>query len=132
GAGKSDLALRCLAVPVGPIVAEQVQLVADDRVLAHADGTGIVVASSAALRGLIEVRGLGIMRLPALGTARLELVAGLVEPEAIERMPEPCEPAVICEAPIPRILIAPFEAAAPLKLLLALSRTLSGGAGMDC
>jgi HPr kinase/phosphorylase len=132
GAGKSDLALRCLAVPVGPIVAEQAQLVADDRVLAHAEATGILVASPAALRGLIEVRGLGIVRLPALDTARLELVADLVAPEAIERMPDPCEPAVICDAPFPRVLIAPFEAAAPLKLLLALSRTLSGGTGVDC
>ena len=65
GVGKSDLALRLLD--------RGFQLVADDRVDVE-DG---VARAPAALAGLIEVRGLGLLRLPYLAMARLRLVAQL-------------------------------------------------------
>lgn len=72
------------------------------------------------LQGLIEVRGLGIVHVPFVGAARLVLVADLVAAGVIERLPEPADPATICGIEIPRMLVAPFEGSAPIKLLLAL------------
>lgn len=102
-------------------------LVADDRVVAVATPSGIRVSAPAVLRGLIEVRGVGIVRLPALEMAELALVADLVEPQAIERLPEPCSAATVCGVYLPRVLITPFEASAPQKLLLALLGTTRAG-----
>src|SRR6516162_9304950 len=59
GSGKSDLALRLLDCGF--------MLVADDRV----EVEGGVARPPPALAGLLEVRGLGILRLPYLQSARL-------------------------------------------------------------
>ncbi len=123
GSGKSDLALRIIALPPGPLVPAQPTLVADDRVLAAADCNGVNVSGPAKLQGLIEVRGLGIVSVPCLAAARLELVAELVAPSDIERMPEPGAMALVCGRHIPLIRIAPFEASAALKIVLALTRS---------
>lgn len=121
GSGKSDLALRCLAVPAGFFAAEPPLLVADDRVVVEAGPTGVMVSAPPALRGLLEVRGVGIMTMPTVEIARLALVADIVEPKEIQRLPAGLAPAEICGRAVPRMLIAPFEATAPLKLLLALA-----------
>ena len=65
GCGKSDLVLRLLS--------RGFELVADDQVDV-ADG---VASCPAALAGLLEVRGLGIVRLPYRTRARLALVVEL-------------------------------------------------------
>ncbi len=75
GAGKSDLALRLLALGF--------DLVADDQ----ADIRDGVVSCPAALAGLLEVRGLGIVRLPYRETARLRLIVDLGA--AGDRLPMP-------------------------------------------
>ena len=124
GAGKSDLALRTIALTPRPLIAHQPVLVADDRVLVTNGAAGLRVTCPDALQGLIEVRGVGIVHVPFLAAAALVLVADLadpMEPMPIERLPEPLDPAYICGRPVPRVLIAPFEASAPLKLLLALA-----------
>jgi serine kinase of HPr protein (carbohydrate metabolism regulator) len=125
GAGKSDLALRCLAVPVGYFVASPPRLVADDRVMVVAGPAGVLVSAPAPLRGLLEVRGVGIIRVPTVDNARLALVADIVAPEEIERLPGLLPSADICGTAVPRMLIAPFEVSAPLKLLLALAATMA-------
>ena len=122
GAGKSDLALRAIALGPGPLVPHEPVLVADDRVVASPSGNGVCVACHGVLQGLIEVRGVGIVRVPFTPSADLVLVADLVAAETIERMPPPDATAEICGLAIPRVLIAPFEASAPLKLVLALAR----------
>ena len=121
GAGKSDLALRCLAVPPGPFATAPPLLVADDQVMASAHGDRVRISAPPALRGLIEVRGIGIRLAPSVPEADLVLVADLVPPEQVERLPELELPAVIAGLDVPRVLLAPFEASAPLKLLLALA-----------
>ena len=65
GCGKSDLALRLLS--------RGFELVADDQV-DLADG---VASCPGALAGLLEVRGVGIVRLPFRAEARLALVVEL-------------------------------------------------------
>ena len=63
GSGKSGLALRLLALGA--------DLVADDRVLVERRGEGLVARAPAVLAGLIEARGVGILRRPHLGEAVL-------------------------------------------------------------
>jgi serine kinase of HPr protein (carbohydrate metabolism regulator) len=113
GSGKSDLALR--------LIDGGARLVADDRVcLARRDGR-IVARSPAALRGLIEVRGLGIVRLGAdriMDTVPVGLVCDLVPGTEVERLPEPAQVEVL-GLRLPRVALAPFETAAPAKLRLA-------------
>ena len=75
GAGKSDLLLRLLA--------RGFDLVADDRVDIE-DG---IARPAPALAGLLEVRGLGIVRLPHVTSARLALAVVLAASAA--RMPAP-------------------------------------------
>lgn len=135
GSGKSDLALRCLALAPtlginsagisGPLIAAPPMLVADDRTIVSATADGLSVSAPPQIAGRIEVRGLGIIPVPALARARLALVVDLVTPDAIERLPAPCEPAVLCGREVPRIILDPFDVSAPIKLVLALARAAS-------
>jgi HPr kinase/phosphorylase len=68
GAGKSDLALR--------LIHEGAMLVADDRTVLTPRGKALAAAAPASIKGLIEVRGLGIIALPAR-SARLALAVQL-------------------------------------------------------
>lgn len=127
GSGKSDLALRCLALAPSPLVCATPMLVADDRTILTADGDGLSATCPAGITGLIEVRGLGIVRVPVVARGRLVLVVDLVAPSAIERYPLVCEPALLCGSRVPRMLLAPFEASAPVKLVLALTQAAPTG-----
>ncbi len=122
GAGKSDLALRAVAIAPSPLLPHQALLVADDRVLASASGADVYLGCPSSLEGMIEVRGVGIVKVPFVSTAKLALVVDLVEGAAVDRLPEPTEPAIICGLAIPRLVLAPFESSAAIKLLLALER----------
>lgn len=63
GSGKSALALQMIALGAG--------LVADDRVVLHRGAAGIVADAPGALAGLIEARGIGILRVPSVGPVPL-------------------------------------------------------------
>jgi serine kinase of HPr protein (carbohydrate metabolism regulator) len=111
GSGKSDLALR--------LIDAGARLVADDQTELARVGDGIVVRPPATIVGLIEVRGIGILRLEPLMEAPLALLADLVQPETVERLPMPrFEPVLGLDLPL--IALAPFEASAQAKLRLAL------------
>jgi serine kinase of HPr protein (carbohydrate metabolism regulator) len=120
GSGKSDLALRFLALPgdgaLRPI------LVADDQVWVEAGDDGSVTASvPETIAGKIEVRGLGISEMPSMATAPLVLVCDLVAGDQVPRMPpEPWNRTVLAGVAIPSIKLSAFEASAPLKLKMAL------------
>ena len=75
GSGKSDLLLRLLS--------RGFSLVADDRV----DIIGLRARAPAALAGLLEIRGLGIVRLPHVPDAQLVLAVALTA--GIPRIPTP-------------------------------------------
>jgi HPr kinase/phosphorylase len=74
GSGKSDLVLRLLG--------RGFDLVADDQV-EIADG---IAYAPPALAGLLEVRGVGIVRLPHVAQAKLALIVRLGD-DAAPRMP---------------------------------------------
>lgn len=120
GAGKSDLALRCIAWPGGPIVPERVVLVADDQVLVGGRDERLEVSCPPPIRGLIEVRGLGIVRVEAVERAELTLVVDLVPLDEMPRLPDPAQRTVIAGVGVPLLRLHAFEASAPLKLLIAL------------
>lgn len=120
GSGKSDLALRCLSLAPTALIASPVVLVADDRVVAMRKDDQLKVEAPATIRGKLEVRGLGIVTVPAVDSAELVLVADLVAPEEVERLPDPTPQTELLGLPLPLLRITPFEASAPLKLLLAL------------
>jgi serine kinase of HPr protein (carbohydrate metabolism regulator) len=112
GAGKSDLALR--------LIDGGARLVADDQVELRRAGERVVVTAPAAIAGLIEVRGLGILRVEAVAEATLALLVDLVPSAEVDRLPEIRREDVLGVA-APTIALSPFEASAPAKLRLALS-----------
>ena len=83
-------------------------LVADDRV----DIDDGVARVPEALAGLIEVRGLGILRLPFVDTVPLALVVAMGRGE---RLPEAEQ-----RLGLPLVRIAPAQAAAPARVVAAL------------
>lgn len=112
GSGKSDLALRLIA-------SHQAKLVADDRVEVEASLQGIIAAPPPTLKGLLEVRGVGIIKLKALPQTPLHLVVELTS-EPLERMPVPLF-YELCGINLPLLRLNPFELSAPAKILAALS-----------
>ncbi len=111
GSGKSDLALR--------LIDAGARLVADDQSELCRQGDRIIVCAPATIAGLIEVRGIGIMRLDALAEAAVALLVDLAPSEEIERLPA-WHSETILGLTLPRITVAPFDASAAAKLRLAL------------
>ena len=120
GCGKSDLALRFLALPGDGEL--RPALVADDQVWVEGTGDDLATASApGTIGGMIEVRGLGIAEMPFVAEVPLVLVCDLVEAEAVPRMPsDPWERTKIAGVEIALLKLSPFEASAPLKLKMAL------------
>jgi HPr kinase/phosphorylase len=112
GSGKSDLALR--------LIDAGARLIADDQSELARDGDTVLVRAPATIVGLLEVRGIGIVRLDPLPVARLALVVDLIPSEMVERMPDQTA-AEFFGVSIPVVALAPFEASAAAKLRLALA-----------
>jgi hypothetical protein len=73
---------------------------------------------------MIEVRGVGIVKLPRrqlMAAAPLVLLVDLVHAEEVERMPEPARE-TLQDVELPQLALAPFEVSTVAKLRLALSR----------
>jgi hypothetical protein len=117
GSGKSDLALR--------LMDDGAQLVADDQTELRRVGGRIVASAPPTIAGMIEIRGLGIVRVDPSDAVPLFLIADLVGSGDIERMPERRFDTLLGVA-VPLIALAPFEASAPAKLRL-LRRALAAG-----
>lgn len=119
GSGKSDLALR-FARAFPPT--DGARLVADDQVYVTEQDGRLMARAPELLAGKIEVRGIGIVEIPYQVEAELRLIVRLCAPEEVPRMPPAKLPeAEVAGQALPVILLAPFEASAPLKLRLALT-----------
>jgi HPr kinase/phosphorylase len=125
GCGKSDLALRFLYLPRrGPAEADAPALVADDQVELRRLGSHVLAAAPRSILGKIEVRGIGIVNVQPLARCELALVVDLVDPEAVERLPDPEAPEAkvrLVGVELPLLRLAPFESSAPIKLALAVA-----------
>lgn len=87
GAGKSHLAFALILAGRGGL-APPAELVADDRVFLSRRGARLFAAAPHNLAGLIEVRGVGVRRLPFVAEAAIDLVVDLGATDAA-RLPEP-------------------------------------------
>ena len=115
GSGKSRLAFAVLdAARTG--ILSYARLVADDRVkIFTADGR-LLVAAPETIRGMIEVRGLGIRRVDCEALALVGLVVDLAAEDGA-RLPETSRgKAEILGVKVPRLAVATGEEAFPLVI----------------
>jgi serine kinase of HPr protein (carbohydrate metabolism regulator) len=123
GAGKSDLALRCILQGAWIDGRHRAaMLVADDQVIVERQGPYLAARSPDTIAGCIEVRGLGIMAIAHASPATIALAVELVDAHRVERLPDPAPSWPLLGVEVPLIRVAPFEASAHLKVLLALAR----------
>ncbi|MBE0533064.1 MAG: HPr kinase/phosphatase C-terminal domain-containing protein [Rhodospirillales bacterium] len=112
GSGKSDLAAR--------LIDQDGRLVADDRVDLAAREGALIASAPAAIAGLLEVRGVGILRMAHLTEATIGLIVDMVGPDDVERVPEPA----FCDymgVVVPLLRIWPFEPSAAAKVRFAVA-----------
>lgn len=117
GMGKSDLALR-LIENKGAV------LVADDRTdICLKDGT-IYAYAPDNIKGLLEVRGVGIVKIPYIEDIPVKMAVELVDSaEKVERMPE-AEFFKFKGCRIPLIKLCAFEVSAADKIVIKLKAVL--------
>ena len=120
GSGKSQLAWQLLqsALPF-------TRLVADDRAHVEARGGLLLVRPAPALAGLIEIRGLGIRRLPHEPVAAVGLVVDLAAADAGRLPAREAGQTALEGVALPRLAVAPGQSALPL--LLAFLGSSPGG-----
>lgn len=108
GAGKSDLALRALEAGF--------RLVSDDRTCLFSSSGRLFGRAPPTLAGLIEARGVGIVRERSLTFAEIGLLVRCVPvPKDIDRMPD-MEFQTRAGVSVPTIELWPLEDSAPAKL----------------
>jgi hypothetical protein len=119
-AGKSDLALR--------LIDDGAKLVADDRAILFIKNSALHARAPDSIRGLIEVRGVGIIKLPVRASARIALVVALGREGA--RLPKPqfYRPPGLpsLTAPPPRIALDARFASTPARIRAALAAYAQG------
>ncbi len=117
GSGKSDVALRLIAIGA--------QLVADDRTDLSVERGRLVARPPARIAGLFEIRGLGIVELPHAASARIVLVVNLSG--MVKRLPRrqyysPPQPLKLPTKARPlRINFSAFDASTPYKIAAAVA-----------
>lgn len=116
GSGKSDFCLR--------LISKGWRLVADDQVQIISVETKLIGRAPDTLRGLLEVRGIGIIKLPYAISAPICLTAKLMKNGLIERLPDQSF-SYFCGHKVRKIEIDPFEVSAVEKLSVALEQTIN-------
>ena len=111
GSGKSDMALRLIAM-------QRAKLVADDRVDVWPQKGRLKAKAPAKIKNLLEVRNVGIVETKAVSSIFVDLAIELTD-KTLERMPQ--EGFYEIEGiKIPLIRLNPFELSSPAKVLAAL------------
>lgn len=120
GGGKSRLALDLIQAARRGLVLFA-RLVADDRVHLEAAGGRLLVRPAEALAGLLEVRGVGVLRMAHEPCAVVGLVVDLAAADA-ERLPQgEHRQTEVAGIKLPRLAVADGVAALPLVLSLITS-----------
>jgi HPr kinase/phosphorylase len=115
GSGKSRLALALIAAAEAGEL-RFARLVADDRCRLEPRHGRLLVRPAAELAGLIEVRGLGIRRLPFEPLAVVGLVVDLAAADG-DRLPQEASQRVTLEGiEVPRLAVAPGTEPFPMVL----------------
>lgn len=115
GAGKSDLALR--------LIDQGAQLVADDQTEVFFDNNKLFASPPASIAGMLEIRHVGLFRLPFVSRARVALYVELV-PQGVrlDRYPEP-DSIFLLDQSVKRLRLAAYESSTPAKIRAALHYT---------
>lgn len=111
GSGKSDLALRIMDAGGA--------LIADDQTALMVEAGQLFARAPESIKGMMEVRGIGLLKVPTCTTARMDILIDCVGREAIERLPEPAH-TVIHGVKLRQLALYPFEASAVAKLRIFL------------
>lgn len=114
-AGKSDLALR--------LIDSGGELVSDDYTDVSAEDGRLVASAPPPLHGLLEVRGLGIVQLPAIAATTLVAAVDLVTSGELERLPPPCSETILGVS-VPVFQLVPREASAVARIRLMIHLAL--------
>lgn len=120
GAGKSDLALR--------LIDEGAVLVADDRTILFAKKGLLQARAPDSIRGLLEIRGLGIVTLKSRANVKVSLVVHLGREDErlpVHRLYRPPPPLSLRAAP-PQIALDGLTASAPARIRVALAAFSKG------
>ena len=113
GAGKSDLALR--------LIDGGARLLADDQTLLRCENKALIASPPLAIQGMLEIRHLGLVRLPFVAAAQVALYVDLLGLEAtIERLPDP-DFVFFLDQPVQRLRLPSFAASTPAKIRAALA-----------
>jgi len=124
GSGKSSLAAALIrAAQSGAL--PFARLVGDDRVHLEAAHGRLLVRPADALKGLIEIRGVGIRRLPHESVALVGLVVDLAAADAARLPAHESAVADVAGVTLPRLAVAPGTDPYP-PLYAALRTEVSG------
>jgi Serine kinase of the HPr protein, regulates carbohydrate metabolism len=110
-AGKSDLALR--------LIDAGGELVSDDYTDVSAEDGRLVASAPPPLHGLLEIRGVGIVCLPAMPASAIVAAIDLVTGGELERMPTPrAEPILGVSVPVFQLVAREASAVARVRLMI--------------
>ncbi|HKY18645.1 MAG TPA: hypothetical protein VJL82_06900 [Rhizomicrobium sp.] len=115
GAGKSDVALR--------LIDQGARLVADDRTILFLARGALYAKAPASIKGLLEIRGFGIIKLPARAKVKIALAVRLggegerLPAPRLYHPPKPLKPGIS----LPQIALDARFASTPAKIRAALA-----------
>ncbi len=112
GSGKSDLALR--------LIDRGFTLVSDDQTFLRKSGDRLLASAPATIAGKLEIRGIGIVDMPAASDVPVSLLVELTS--EIQRLPDDSRERMVLGLPLPLISVDATTASAPSKVALALDR----------
>src|SRR4051812_3615958 len=120
GAGKSDLALR--------LIDDGATLVADDRTILFAQRGALHARAPDSIRGLLEIRGVGIVKLRSRANVKISLVVRLGREDErlpVHRLYRP-PPQLSVRTPPPEIALDGTFASTPARIRMALAAFSKG------
>jgi serine kinase of HPr protein (carbohydrate metabolism regulator) len=118
GCGKSDLALR--------LIDRGAVLISDDSVFVESGEPLPILRTAPNIAGMIEIRGVGIMKMPFADGVALRLAVQLDQQP--ERLPLEGLTTDIAGHDVRCLMLSAFEASAPLKIEQALRLAKNGQA----
>ena len=107
GSGKSDLALR--------LIDSGATLIADDRTICLRKNKEIFMFCPSEISGLIEVRGMGLIRVPCIDNIKLKMVIRLTDKKK-DRLPKRKDFKNILGIRLPLFELSAFEISANAKI----------------
>ncbi len=113
GSGKSDTALR--------LIDQGALLVSDDQVDLEVSNGTLIASAPSTIKGLLEIRGVGIVKMPICDQTPIHLVVELVEKEKVERMPI-IQFYTYEKIRLPLLKLNAFEASTPAKIKVVLNQ----------